>query len=312
MKRTYQMPNSQFLVARIIPTLVITVALILGACDDASDSAPEATAPADSSRLVATVTGFSGPEAVRYDPDQDVYFVASFNGPGSDADNNGFISRVGPDGTVDSLHFIQGGSNGVTLHAPRGMAISGDTLWVADHQAVRGFDRVTGELLREADFADQGTGFLNDVTVGPDGIVYVTDTGTDRVFRISGSNIEVAFEDSVLNMPNGITWDDDGNRFIVVPYGGTHSFSVWAPGADSLQSFANSPGAKFDGVEVVGTGELIVASQEDSSLHLVTEEESTVLIALEGRPADIGYDPSRNRVAVPYIDRNLVEIWQLP
>lgn len=305
------MSNPRFPATGFIPALA-AAALILAGCDEPTESTSAAAAAADSSQLVATVTGFSGPEAVRYDPDQDIYFVASFNGAGGDADNNGFISRVGPDGAVDSLHFIQGGTNGVTLHAPRGMAISGDTLWVADHQAVRGFHRVTGDLLGDVDFADRSTGFLNDVTVGPDGSVYVTDTGTDRIFRIAGSSIEVAFEDSVLNMPNGITWDEEGNRFIVVPYGGTHSFAIWAPGADSLRTFANSPGAKFDGVEVIGPGELLVASQEDSSLHLVTEEESTALVQLGGRPADIGYDPSRNRVAVPYIDRDLVEIWQLP
>ena len=33
---------------------------------------------------MAVVTGFSGPEAVRYDPDQDVYFVANFNGDGGE------------------------------------------------------------------------------------------------------------------------------------------------------------------------------------------------------------------------------------
>lgn len=281
------------------------------ACEDSGDVPREQEAPADSVQLVAEVTGFSGPEAVRYDPSQDVYFVANFNGPGNEADNNGFISKVGPDGALDTLHFIEGGRNGIELHAPRGMVISGDTLWVADHEAVRGFHRLTGELLRNSDFSEHGTGFLNDVTVGPDGAVYVTDTGTDRVFRITGSRIEVAFEDSVLNMPNGITWDEDEDRFIVVPYGGTHSFLLWSPDADSLQSFANVPGAKFDGIEVLAGGDLLVASQEDSSLYLVSNGESRALVTLGGRPADIGYDTSRNRVAVPYIDRNLIEIWQL-
>jgi hypothetical protein len=35
----------------------------------------------------------------------------------------------------------------VTLHAPRGMSIVGDTLWVADADAVRGFDRRSGAPL---------------------------------------------------------------------------------------------------------------------------------------------------------------------
>ncbi len=285
--------------------------LFTSACDDRTDPPLEQDAPPAGVQLVSEVTGFSGPEAIRYDPNQDIYFVANFNGPGNEADNNGFISRVGPDGYVDSLRFIEGGRNGVTLHAPRGMVLSGDTLWVADHRAVRGFHRVTGELLQDTDFTAQETGFLNDVTVGPDGAVYVTDTGTDRIYRVAGSNIEVVFEDSLLNSPNGITWDEDENRFIVVPYGGSHSFLTWNPGADSLQTFATSPGAKFDGVEVLAAGELLVASQEDSSLHLVIDGEGEPMVSLEGRPADIGYDTSRNRVAVPYVDRNLIEIWQL-
>lgn len=31
-----------------------------------------------------------------------------------------------------------------------------------------------------------------------------------------------------------------------------------------------------------------------------------------GRPADIGLDASGNRIAVPYIALNRVDIWQLP
>jgi hypothetical protein len=31
-----------------------------------------------------------------------------------------------------------------------------------------------------------------------------------------------------------------------------------------------------------------------------------------GAPADIGIDTRRNRVAVPYIDLDRVDIWQLP
>lgn len=307
------MITPSYLSGRAAARIILSMALLLfvSACADNAQTNGEQAMPSDSLELVTEVTGFSGPEAVRYDPSQDFYFVANFNGPGNEPDNNGFISRVGPDGNVDSLHFIQGGRNGVTLHAPRGMAISDDTLWVADHKAVRGFHRVTGAPLREADFSSHDTGFLNDVTIGPDGAVYVTDTGTDRVYRVMGSSIELAFEDSVLNMPNGITWDENGNRFIVVPYGGTHSFLTWGPEDDSLGSFAESPGAKFDGVEVLASGDLLVSSQEDSSLQIVSDGVGKVIVSLDGRPADIGFDTSRNRVAVPYIDRNLVEIWQL-
>jgi len=57
---------------------------------------------------------------------------------------NGFITRITADGVVDSLHFIQGGRNGVTLNAPMGSRIQGDTLWVLDVDVLRGFDARTG------------------------------------------------------------------------------------------------------------------------------------------------------------------------
>ena len=62
----------------------------------------------------------------------------------------------------------------MTLNAPKGMAIVGDTLWVADIDAVRGFNRKSGALV--ANIAVPGAKFLNDVTAGPDGL-YITDTG---------------------------------------------------------------------------------------------------------------------------------------
>ena len=60
-------------------------------------------------------------------------------------DGNGYISRLTRDGKMDSLKFIAGGRGGVTLNAPKGMAIEGDTLWVADIDAARAFDKRTGK-----------------------------------------------------------------------------------------------------------------------------------------------------------------------
>ncbi len=81
------------------------------------------------------------------------------------------------DGRMQRLRFIAGGTGGVVLHAPKGMAITGDTLWVTDLDAVRGFHRRTGRGSASIDLQPLGALFLNDITVGPDGALYVTDTG---------------------------------------------------------------------------------------------------------------------------------------
>ena len=276
------------------------------------DTLVPAAAESDTVQRLAVTEGFSGPEAVRYDPEQDIYFVSNFNGEGSAKDNNGFISRMRPDGSIDQLRFIAGGENGIVLHAPRGMYIVGDTLWVADADAVRGFDKRSGAAVASIDFSDRETGFLNDVAVDPGGTLYVTDTGTNTVYRVRGSDISVALADSALGRPNGITWDPENDRMIVVPYGGDNHLFGWDPDGAEFETIGTSPGGRFDGVEVLPDGRMVVASQADSSIHLFSGDTGRQLFQVEGRPADIGLDTQRYQVAIPYIDLNRVEVWQLP
>lgn len=67
----------------------------------------------------------------------------------------------------------------------------------------------------------------------------------------------------------------------------------------------------IDGVEIVD-GRVIVASQADSSLHVLDGGDDRVLVRVPGRPADIGVDTRRRRVAVPYIALGRVDVWALP
>ena len=294
-------------------TMALVFAGLVGACASppVEERASEAST-ADKEPPLATALGFSGPEAVRYDPDQDVYFVGNFNGSGSALDNNGFISRLSPEGEIENLRFIAGGVGGATLHAPRGMTIVGDTLWAVDVDAIRGFNRRTGAPVASVDFADANAGFLNDIAAGPDGALYITDTGKNRIYRVIRGSRTVALEHKDLGSPNGITWDQANARYLVVPYGGGNAIRSWRPDDRALESVGTSNGAKFDGVEVLGGGRILVASQSDSSLHLFTGSTGRAIIRTTGAPADIAVDTRRNRVAVPYISLNRVDIWQLP
>jgi sugar lactone lactonase YvrE len=297
--------------------LGLIAASLLAACttrktDDAKQDTLATTTQSDSVRPLAIPSGFNQPEAVRYDPDQDIYFVGNWGNGAPDAkDNNGYISRMSPDGKIEQPQFIAGGKNGVTLHAPRGMYIVGDTLWVADADAVRGFNRKTGAPLASANFSAYKLGFLNDVAAGPDG-VYVTDTGTNTIYRIARGAVTVALQDKALGGPNGITWDAANRRFIVVPYGGDSVIFAWTPGSKTLTTLGKSNSDKYDGVEVLAGGSILVSSQGDSALHLFTGSTGKPTIHVGGAPADIAVDTKRNRVAVPFVDRSVVEIWELP
>lgn len=295
------------------------LAALLAACSPGRDAATERPegAPAstvlDSGDVLARVEGLSGPEAVRWDPDQDVWFVANF-GPSQgedDRDGDGFVSRVAADGEVVDLRFMEGSAL-AGLHMPRGMALEGDTLWVADVDGVHGFDRGSGTHLAFVDFTALEPGFINDLAVDADGALYATDTGRSRIYRVVDGAVSVAVEDDRTGPPNGITAEDGSGRFLLAPWGGGTTLRAWDPATGAFDDVAELVGGNFDGIELLD-GRVIIASQADSTIHAVDVGEGTVtpLVRVAGRPADIAVDPSRGRIAVPYIALNRVDIWQI-
>ncbi len=285
-------------------------------------AAAPAAAPAPGATRLAVVEGFLTPESVLHDPVQDIYFVSNINGGPTTKDNNGFISRVRPDGAVENLKFIEGGHGGVTLNAPKGLAIRGDTLWVADIDVVRSFDAKTGAPRDSVSLAGLGAVFLNDIAIAQTGALYITDTGIrfddvgnvlhpgpDRIFRIgSDRQVTVAVRGDTLGRPNGITLDSVGKRFIVVQFGG-RSVLAWKPGDKAPSVIAKGPGG-FDGVEIAGS-RLLVSSWTDSTVSSYETGQEVKLITGVPSPADIGYDAKRKRVLIPVFSGNRVEIWQL-
>jgi hypothetical protein len=276
-----------------------------------------AAAPAEA-KQVATARGLNNPEAVRYDPDLNLWFVANVNGKPSVKDGNGYISRLKSDGSVDSLKFIEGGKRGVTLNAPKGMVIVGDTLWVADVDAVRAFNKRTGAVVATVNLAGRAK-FLNDIATGPDGI-YVTDSGLegekldhkgpDQIFRIANRKATVALTLKNLAAPNGITWDSAGSRFVIVPFGAPNVVT-WAPGDSAPAQLVEGKG-QFDGIEPLGNERFLITTWADSSLDLLANGQITRLAGGLPSPADIGIDRKQGRVAVPLLLENRVEFLDLP
>ncbi|HEX8362856.1 MAG TPA: SMP-30/gluconolactonase/LRE family protein [Longimicrobium sp.] len=299
----------------VLASCLCTVAL---ACSSA-DAAPEA----GRARKLHVVQGLGFPESVRYDPEQDVYFVSNMVGPGSDKDGNGYIVRIPAGELGPATIFVQGGRGGAVLDAPKGMALQGDTLWVTDIDVLRGFHRHTGAPLAVLDLRPQGAVLLNDVAAGPDGL-RVTDTGIamtrkgvlyrggDKIFAVGpGRAVTRMAQGKELRRPNGITWDPEGRRWIVVSF---HPFrsEVYTVGADGRRTVLASGLGKFDGVERLADGRLLVTAWSDSSLHVFDGKRGGRVIRDLWQPADLGVDTRRGRVAIPLVLQGRMEVWQLP
>jgi sugar lactone lactonase YvrE len=320
----------------VLPALAVAVtsSLLAGACGgrDAAERAAADSALADSAaiydqesimlRKVGQTPNLDGPESARYDKDLDVWFVSNVNGTPLAKDNNGYISRLRPDGAPYTVKFIEGGKKGVTLNAPKGLAINGDTLWVADIDVARAFNKRTGALI--ANVATQGRAkFLNGAAIGPDGAVYMTDTGVlfgskgevshpgpDQIFRVTRGGATVALASPMLEGPNGITWDPQRQRFVVVSFLGKGIYG-WKPGDKNVESIGSGPGQQ-DGVVFLPDGRLLVTSWTDSSLFVLDNGQIRKVATKVPSPADIDVNPRDSRVAVPLLMEKRVEFWELP
>ena len=301
--------------------LLLSLGSVL-ACAREEAPATDSTAEVTASALPLPTEGFKTPESVRYDAALDAFFVSNIDGVPNNKDNNGYIARMDAANPGTVTVVVQGGQGGVELHAPKGLAISGDTLWAADIDVLRAFDKNSGAAL--ATIAVSGATFLNDVVVGPDGTVYVTDSGIrfsdtgemshpgkDRIYAVKGGAATVAIEnDSLLARPNGIAWDAGNARFVLGPFGGP-LVTAWKPGEKTVTTIVSGPGG-YDGIEVLSDGRILVTSWADSSLSIIDNGQLTRLAGGMDGPADIGVDTKRNRVAVPRFSAGRVDYVALP
>src|SRR5881227_2739446 len=250
-------------------------------------------APADtaSARKLGVLAQMKTPESVHYDADLDVWFVSNINGNPSNHDGNGYIVRVPAESTTTVTMFAEGGKNGVRLDAPKGIATTGDQLWVADIDVVRVFDKRSGKPLKTISLKAQKATFLNDIVIGPDSAAYVTDTGimfdpkgamthpgVNRIFRIafSGDKVTEAATGDSLENPNGITYDAANNRFLLAPFGGK-DMQAWTAGKAPTK-LADGPG-QYDGIEITRDGRVLISSWADSSVYSVRDGKMSKIVS---------------------------------
>ncbi len=275
--------------------------------------------------VAATIAeGLATPESVLFDAENDRYLISNINGTPLTADNNGYIATMAPDGTTVEK-WIVGGANKVTLNAPKGMAIVAGVLYVTDITTVRKFDLKTGAPKGEIKVT--GATFLNDLAVGPNDTVYVSDsglkagkadfepTGTDAVYKIdtkakAPKAVKVA-KDKSLDKPNGLLVNAAGQVW-VAPFGAKTIYML--DDAGKKGTAVELPGGGLDGI--LDTGKhIIVSSWEKSTIYAAPVGDTLIfapLIENVSSPADIGYDSKRNRLLVPRFMDNKVEVYQLP
>ena len=182
--------------------------------EPAQTAPPAAAAPAASAQPPAVKAGWvvqdmRTPESAYLDEGSGYLFVSQVDGQPNEKDGKGRISKIGLDGTVVTADWF------TALNAPKGLRSFGGTLWVADIDEVVGIDIASAK--ETARIKVDGAVFLNDVAVGADGTVYVSDMLPSRIYAIKDGKATVFAEGEHLEYPNGLFVE--GERLVVGGWG---------------------------------------------------------------------------------------------
>jgi len=238
---------------------------------------------------------FNRPESVIWNPVTQSYLISNAG--------SGYILSM-----KDKVEFSV--FNRAKLKSPKGMAILGNTLYVADVTRVVGFDLHSGKKTYELEIPDAI--FLNDVAASDSNSIYISDTHKSVIIRVVPStNLTEYFRSDELQNPNGIYYLREGATELLY----INSLRSDAP-VQVLNLFTrkfitlpNTVVPMADGITRDAAGSWLVSSWADSTVYKFSPDFSVRSQLKEHyrSPADIFYSIENQELAIPLMQLNNVD-----
>lgn len=275
--------------------------------------------PAPPPAAALQVTGLQTPESFLADPAGEGYYISNANGDPDVKDNNGFITKLDKAGAVAQLQFIKGGDRDIVLHAPKGMAIVDQVLYVADLDHVRGFNKTTGKLVVTLAFPNRPNGqppALAALAYDGRGLLYVSDTEADTIYRVDlarqGAGISVLVRDPALAGPRGLAVHPKTGHLIVGSWNKGKILDVTPEGKVTelvSNGFFSARFHNLDGMDFDSWGNLYVSDFTAGKIwRMRPDQHFDVIAEYLPSPAGIGIDRENHLILVPYHYGNAAEM----
>jgi DNA-binding beta-propeller fold protein YncE len=250
-------------------------------------------------KLWETDTIFRIPESVLYDVAEKMLYVSNIDGASGAKDGKGHISKIGTDGKTINMHWVKG------LHAPKGMAVFGNMLYVADVDAIIGIEKSTGTIKSTTHVP--GAKFLNDLTVAPSGTLYFSDSETGIIHKMeAGSEAEILI--SGRTRPNGVLFFDGLLYF-------ADAGALFVRNSEgSISEIAKGMERSTDGIEPVDGANFLISAWIGEIYLVNLNGKVTTLLSTKDEKinsADIGYDRLNRIMYVPTFNSNRVLAYKL-
>jgi alpha-acetolactate decarboxylase len=266
------------------------------------------------------IRGFSLPESINSDGKS--FFVTNI-GVKPDVlakDGDGFISKFTSDGKIIERKFLP--KDGI-LNAPKGTAIIGRILYVADIDEVIGFDLDSRERVFALDMSKEAT-LVNDIAIVNSNTLLVTDSFHNQVFSIDIKDKSYKLFARDVPITNGITYHSKTNTAYLVSMGaningqGKLWQTTFKSGIQKFEAVENSPSGVFDGVEMLDDSHLLIsdwtgikAQQGRFLVYDLVNKKSIVASYHCQSPADFYVDKQIGKLFIPATWLNEVQVLDL-
>ena len=246
----------------------------------------------------ATDTLLKTPESVIYDKAREVIYASNVNQNPWEKDGNGFISKISKTGEILDLEWVRG------MSGPKGMAIVGNTLYVADLDELVLIDLEGGTINKKLKI--DGASGLNDITPGENGKIYISDSNEGKIFQYENGEVSI-FHSDAPGRPNGLLMVEGK---LLVAFSQASKFVSYDLNTLEKTVIAEQIGAG-DGITPTNESGTYLISDWNGEITMISREtgkQSLLNTKKEGKnTADIWFIQEENLLLVPtFFDNRVV------
>lgn len=229
---------------------------------------------------------YQSAESVEYDPVNQQWLIA--NGNILTDDGNGNLGFFG------------------SASASHGIEVLGNVIYGNNSNIVRAYDLSTTELLGSITIS--GAIFLNGMTNDGGTNIYVSDFSTKKIHRIDVSDpanmIQEVIVDNTGSTPNGIVYDGENNRLLMVSWGNNAAIRAIDLSDNSITTIVSTNLGNIDGIDEDNEGNYYLSSWSPSAQISKFDKDfanplEVISTPFINNPADIGYSLELDTLAIP-------------